>query len=608
MKIRFFENGSFDLCAETLAIRGAYPAIDGDPVRPLKVCAGEMGARYELTGGALEISVSEENGMLAIRTVIEGLSGAHDISPVGCAKIEGAERVFFQGFGMGGPSGFKKPDEEIASHGVIAFLGADECLAVNAADHTRLHNLYSMKNGRFFAGFETECVPLGENGLPALYLRRGKNASDTVTACARDIAARMNARPVTKPAFHWCSWYYLYHTLDQPTLEEYLEGFSAHKQDVPFTHIQIDAGYFRSCGDWLDVYERFPQGLKHAADTIKKAGYEPGIWIGPFMVGDESRLFREHPDWMLKQTDGSYVREWQWYNEPKVWGYRDCDYYVLDTSNPDAMAYLRHVFTTLREWGFSLFKTDFMLWGIRDSSKVIRHTPGKTSYEYYRDVLQMIRESIGDARWLGCIAPFLPSIGYTDMMRVAGDVGAFWEEDNFGPINMLTELTADQYFNNVYWQNDPDAVMLRDFHIFLKPNEIEGLALLEAMSGGAVYTSDPIHKIAADRLELLKFIRPDKPRKAEYPLWGEERDDVCVVQRLKNRTLIYLFNATGRDITENYDWKALAGDRMRYLRRYHGETAPVEAVPFVKIPARSGVLFFATETPLEKDPSNIWEE
>ena len=50
----------------------------------------------------------------------------------------------------------------------------------------------------------------------------------------------------------------------------------------------------------LMTYLAKTKGLKGAADAIKAAGYEPGIWIGPFMVGEESKLFKEHPDWMLR--------------------------------------------------------------------------------------------------------------------------------------------------------------------------------------------------------------------------------------------------------------------------------------------------------------------
>lgn len=611
MEIKFYPNGSFDLMAGNLRLMNAYPAIDGIPIRPLCVESGAHGAQYKLDGGVLEIFTEEENGLLALHCRVEGLQNAHDIMPIANAVIEGSDRGFVQGFGIGGPSGFFKLDDgkEHTAHSILALGTEHACIAIYAREHRRLHNTAHIKSRRLSVGFDTECVPLDAQELPVLYFRLGDNYSDVLREGAKEIAKTMHARPVTKPAFHWCSWYYLYHTLDQQTLEEYMTGFPKYRDIAPFSHIQIDAGYFPSCGDWLDAYDRFPKGLKYAADTIKAAGYEPGIWIGPFMVGDNSRLYREHPDWMLRSADGGYVRPWMQYNEPKPWGYRDSNYFVLDTSHPDAMNYLRKVFTTMREWGYTLFKTDFLLWGLQDSAKVIRHTPGKTSFEYFRDTMRTIRESIGeDARWLGCISPFMPAMGFVDMMRIGGDVGAQWEEGGFGPTNMLQELTADQYFNNIYWQNDPDAVMLRDFHIHLKTEQIEALALLEAMSGGAIYTSAPIHQIAEERRELLNFIRPNKLHMAEFPFWSEMREEICVMQRLEKRTLIYFFNQTDREILKPYDWKKLLGSNTKYLRKYHGKCVRVEDVPFVTIPPRSGVLYFATEAPLDTDPANIWEE
>ena len=39
------------------------------------------------------------------------------------------------------------------------------------------------------------------------------------------------------------------------------------------------------------------------------------------------------------------------------------------------MAYIVDVFRTLRSWGYTLYKTDFLVWGMQDSAKVKRHTP-----------------------------------------------------------------------------------------------------------------------------------------------------------------------------------------------------------------------------------------
>ncbi|MGE5557992.1 MAG: hypothetical protein ACM3WV_05195 [Bacillota bacterium] len=55
----------------------------------------------------------------------------------------------------------------------------------------------------------------------------------------------------------------------------------------------------------------------------------------------------------------------------------------MDTSHPEAFAYLRHVFRTLRKWGAVFYKIDFLDWGFKDSTKVKRHAPGKTSMQYF---------------------------------------------------------------------------------------------------------------------------------------------------------------------------------------------------------------------------------
>ena len=85
----------------------------------------------------------------------------------------------------------------------------------------------------------------------------------------------------------------------------------------------------------------------------------------------------------------------------------------------------------------------------------------------------MIREAIGeDSYWLGCIAPFLPFVGYADGMRIGGDVGSSWDGE-FGPRNMMRCLTGNNYTNHRYYQTDPDAVMLRDFQIRLTERGVD---------------------------------------------------------------------------------------------------------------------------------------
>lgn len=82
--------------------------------------------------------------------------------------------------------------------------------------------------------------------------------------------------------------------MSQQILEELLAGLESAKTD--FRYIQLDAGYTADIGDWLRFNHRYPEGLGKAAKTILSAGYEAGIWIAPFMVGNESDLYLNHPD------------------------------------------------------------------------------------------------------------------------------------------------------------------------------------------------------------------------------------------------------------------------------------------------------------------------
>ena len=89
------------------------------------------------------------------------------------------------------------------------------------------------------------------------------------------------------------------------------------------------------------------------------------------MVGNRSRLYGEHPDWVLHDWEGNPIRPWITDNEPKPWGYQDEEYYCLDTSPPRSHGLHESMSSpTLRKWGAGMFKTDFMLWGLQDSSLV----------------------------------------------------------------------------------------------------------------------------------------------------------------------------------------------------------------------------------------------
>ncbi len=68
----------------------------------------------------------------------------------------------------------------------------------------------------------------------------------------------------------------------------------------------MDDGWFgqrnddaHSLGDWQVNTKKLPGGLKRLGDQINALGLDFGIWVEPEMVNEDSKLYREHPDWTL---------------------------------------------------------------------------------------------------------------------------------------------------------------------------------------------------------------------------------------------------------------------------------------------------------------------
>lgn len=625
MKVILHDDGTWDLEAGGLRLEGAYPMAMGRPFRTIRVKREESSLCYEGPEGTLHCEFLQKEGSLVLRSRLEGASRLHDISPLGMARVilpeeRRVSRAFVQGLGMEGPSGLMPLEGSLTSHGLLAVeeSGGDtpQFFFCHATDHRHFDNRYGLKasEGLFGsgevlleAGFDLEGTREGDFSLPDVSFFEGELEAG-LRSCAEDIAREMGAGLTKPPAYHWCSWYYKYMYMSQDLLEDYLPSFREH---VPgFRYIQLDQGYSPDLGDWLLPSPLYPEGIEKAAADIREAGFLPGIWVGPFMVGSESVLYREHPDWVLKKKDGKPLVKIESYNEPKVFGLPDCEYYCLDASHPGALAYLKEVFETLYRWGFRLFKTDFMLFNSVDTSQVARYDSSLTSFEVLRRVLGVIREAIGEESYLlGCIAPFLPFVGYADGMRIAGDVGASWK-GVYGPTNLLRELMADNYFNLVYWQNDPDAILLRDYEVYLSEKEVESLALLQALSGGVITTSEDVGRLSEKRRQLLRFLRPEGFHKARFPFLAGEREELVLTQDLPQGKLVYVLNPTDRPLSVLLDLRDLSGEDWQedfhVLRCGESEWHCQGGMLGVRLSSHESALWFVSRKSRETVPENLW--
>jgi len=208
----------------------------------------------------------------------------------------------------------------------------------------------------------------------------------------------------------WCSWYSLYTTIDEVILDKIFSGLDG----LPFDILQVDDGWQVSIGDW-DVNEKFPSGMNALADRIKSTGRKAGLWLAPLIAVKSSRLFREHPDWFLRDEYGRFV------SAGFNWGEH---LYALDTTHPDVSLWLVALMKQVRAWGFDYLKLDF-LYGGALKGKRYKDMPRESAY---RESLRLMRDAMGaDAFFLTCGTPILPAIGLCDAMRVGPDVSNVWE-------------------------------------------------------------------------------------------------------------------------------------------------------------------------------------
>lgn len=79
-------------------------------------------------------------------------------------------------------------------------------------------------------------------------------------------------------------------------------------------------------GDWYPNPQKFPHGLKPLIDKVHSLGMDFGLWVEPEMVNPNSKLYREHPDWVLNFP-----------GRPRT---EERNQLVLNLARPDVRAYI----------------------------------------------------------------------------------------------------------------------------------------------------------------------------------------------------------------------------------------------------------------------------
>ena len=134
-----------------------------------------------------------------------------------------------------------------------------------------------------------------------------------------------------KPTFVYNTWKPFRSKIDDKLIRELADAAAS----CGVQEFVIDDGWQTNNGDWEIDYKKFPGGLKPVFDYIKSKGMKPGLWISMGAASVNSKVYKAHPEWFVKDQNqepqnlhsndknsktGCFTTGWKDYIKDKILG------------------------------------------------------------------------------------------------------------------------------------------------------------------------------------------------------------------------------------------------------------------------------------------------
>lgn len=556
-----------DLTRRGIGFPAPQPLIDGAvPPHRVERTDGDTIVWVIDAGGTVTLRAARDGDAVRIDLIASGVAGPLASLGLRFDGITGVRRYLRNGYQSWDGSYFVAPgtppgDGPPAKAPTLGFAmtallpAGDGAVVIGADRHDRFQTRlrFGGSADALMLDIETLLDRTGEARSESLYLFDSDGVEDTLRHWSRrvTVAAPMPPRLPARLT-GWCSWYNLYAAIDEAVILDHLAAARAFRDanEVPLDIFQIDDGFTPEMGDWLDVKPQFPRGMAPLLADVAAAGFRPGLWIAPFLVGNRSKLFAAHPDWVVGDAEtGGPLVAMRFYGEFR-WHKRSEEYYVLDVTHPSAADYIAGVFRTWAGWGARYIKADFLLHGMEyGPERAVWHESGLSRVAIWRRMMTLIRAAVGeDVIVSGCGCPLWASVGLVDAVRIGRDVGVTWHGD-YSAESLLRDLQSRNHANGVLWQADPDCILLRDRFHEMTDAQVEALARFAGSAGGVTMTSDTLDELRPDRAALFADILRAPTTGCDFPDLGREG---TVVQRARSGDATIVVN--------RFDLDALGSD------------------------------------------------
>jgi alpha-galactosidase len=105
----------------------------------------------------------------------------------------------------------------------------------------------------------------------------------------------------TIPTFFYNTWNPFKSKISSALIRQIADAGSA----AGVEYLIMDDGWQNYYGDWETNTKKFPEGLKPVCDYIISKGMKPGLWISAAHVENKSRVFAEHPEWLVRNRENA---------------------------------------------------------------------------------------------------------------------------------------------------------------------------------------------------------------------------------------------------------------------------------------------------------------
>lgn len=237
--------------------------------------------------------------------------------------------------------------------------------------------------------------------------------------------------PSKPPISLWCSWHNNGTNINEKLILEQATKFESHKF-VP-QYILIDDGWC-TWGDWMTPSpSKFPSSIKTLISKLKDLDYQGGLWMAPFLVSPNSNILSLHPNWLIKNKNGSLFNGFSSYPMIKNLTPK----YLLDFTRNDVMNYIiKCLDTIVLDWGVSLLKLDHLYAPyFAPDSNIANQVPSALN-----SIFTHLQKSHPNVYTIACGCPFDVAQYAVDSIRISKDI-------NSPQLNSIKILNNILYFN-----------------------------------------------------------------------------------------------------------------------------------------------------------------